>query len=280
MDDNDLPPLPKRATVSGAPSSTSTSTLPNPKLRRSLTQRMSDVAGAVRSNSVRSSVHNRASVVQEILEKERGISESTQSVSAALFGDPNMPMVEAVKGKEAERAFRDSTVKENMTQLYASISSKSIKIFLQASRVRIFDVDITKWQNEGTIIINDLREDYKSTEVTEITKNTIKPNEYLVCAHTSMGSNQQPQGVIEIESDLKLVLHSIASKNPVFSITGEFPQGRFLVIGREDSRAQTKVGNSSGWTRRKGWSFSETTCECNFEISEEVLFDKQPAGGA
>ncbi|ORY46507.1 hypothetical protein BCR33DRAFT_736680 [Rhizoclosmatium globosum] len=129
MDDNDLPPLPKRATVSGAPSSTSTSTLPNPKLRRSLTQRMSDVAGAVRSNSVRSSVHNRASVVQEILEKERGISESTQSVSAALFGDPNMPMVEAVKERKQNGPFAtlnsereyDSTLCINFFQIYQNI---------------------------------------------------------------------------------------------------------------------------------------------------------------
>ncbi|KAI9331056.1 hypothetical protein BDR26DRAFT_870617 [Obelidium mucronatum] len=220
------------------------------------------------STSLRSSVNRRSAT-------ERN--ETTASIAAALFGDANMPMAELVEMTEKETNQQMKTFmltrEETTLKLYAAVSDQKMKVFLKSSRAKVFDIDLSKWDAEGIITINDLRDDYKSTEITNICRDSNIPNLYSVCAHTQMLSNQSPQGAIIVESDFKVIIHSennsVRSEKPIFSITGEFKQGRFMIIGRNDSRQQRNVGNSSGWVAER-----DDVAECNFEVEEDVFFDQ------
>ncbi|KAJ3023128.1 UNVERIFIED_CONTAM: hypothetical protein HDU68_008770 [Siphonaria sp. JEL0065] len=200
--------------------------------------------------------------------------ETTASIAAALFGDANTPMVELEEMTEKQQMKTFMVGKENTAlRLYAAVTEEKMKVFLQVSRAKVFEVDLSNWEEQGTITINDLRDDYKNTEITNIERDPCLPNVYSVWAHTQMMSNPAPQGAIIVESDFKVVIHSehngVRSEKPIFSITGEFKLGRFMIIGRDESRRQKDVGNSSGWVAAR-----DGVNECNFEIEEQVFYDQ------
>ncbi|KAJ3066267.1 hypothetical protein HDU99_003897, partial [Rhizoclosmatium hyalinum] len=130
------------------------------------------------------------------------------------------------------------------------------------------------------ITVHDFRDGFKRTEIMEILRNPKNPNMFSVCAHTVMLSNLLPLGTIVIDSAMKITVHvesrgAINSK-PVFSITGEISNGRFMVIGRDkNSRAQKQIGTSSGWvTKRKLKLVQNEYRECNLEIDDSVFSDQ------
>ncbi|KAJ3347010.1 hypothetical protein HDU83_002455 [Entophlyctis luteolus] len=227
-------------------------------------------SGAKRMSMRMGSSNNVADSSTSVLKR----SETTIALASALFGDPDMPMVEAPVSKaECKQTFNQAGggYARPIMRLYAIIKDDKLKVFLQATRSKVFEADLSKWtSDENSIVIRDLRKDYQSTEITNIMKSS--PNAFSVCSHTRMLSNQAPQGKIVVESNIKLNVFrqnngGQCSKNPVFSITGDFAQGRFMIIGREN-RQQTKVGNCSGWVMNRG------AFECDFEVDELVLFDR------
>ncbi|KAJ3030120.1 UNVERIFIED_CONTAM: hypothetical protein HDU68_010042 [Siphonaria sp. JEL0065] len=118
-------------------------------------------------------------------------------------------MVELEEMTEKQQMKTFMVGKENTAmRLYAAVTEEKMKVFLQVSRAKVFEVDLSKWEEEG-------------------------------------------------------------SERPIFSITGEFKLGRFMIIGRDESRRQKNVGNSSGWVAAR-----DGVSECNFEIEEEVFYDQ------
>ncbi|KAJ3230802.1 hypothetical protein HDU78_008098 [Chytriomyces hyalinus] len=206
-------------------------------------------------------------------------SSSHHSIAAALFGDPSIPLASGIvlSSKEHIRTFSgqdDTKIKFNLV-----LSNLRMKVISQTTQKTMIEIDLTKWETESTIVLNDLREDYKRTEMTEIKRHNKNPNLYSVCAHTLMFSNLVPLGQISIESLCKITVHSEntsqALSKPVFSLTGEIETGRFMIIGRaKESRAQKDVGHSSGWVAKKSLKLGrEEVCECCVEIEEHIFYD-------
>ncbi|KAI8839520.1 hypothetical protein BJ741DRAFT_706942 [Chytriomyces cf. hyalinus JEL632] len=206
-------------------------------------------------------------------------SSSHHSIAAALFGDPSIPLASGIvlSSKEHIRTF--SGQDETKIKFNLVLSNLRMKIISQITQKTMIEIDLTKWETESTIVLNDLREDYKRTEMTEIKRHNKNPNLYSVCAHTLMFSNLVPLGQITIESPCKITVHtentSQALSKPIFSLTGEIETGRFMIIGRaKESRAQKDVGHSSGWVAKKSLKLGrEEVCECCVEIEEHIFYD-------
>ncbi|KAI8612066.1 hypothetical protein BC830DRAFT_1083606 [Chytriomyces sp. MP71] len=207
---------------------------------------------------------------------------ASKLVSSCLFGDPNMPIakVAPLTKSEQTRAFNLGEPSEQMTRLYATFTAEKMKVFLHATRRRVFDIDLGKWSEHKIVYVIDSRDDFMATEVMEIRRDTLAENEFIISADTAMRSNKQPIGSAVIESNFKISIYSqvggTKSEKPAFSITGDFALGRFMVIARDNvSREQKNVGNSSGWVaKKKMLGFSrDVVRECNLEI-QEILFNK------
>ncbi|KAI8842384.1 hypothetical protein BJ741DRAFT_661066 [Chytriomyces cf. hyalinus JEL632] len=207
-------------------------------------------------------------------------SSSHQSIAAALFGDPSIPLASGIvlSSKEHVRTFApqdDTKIKFNLV-----LSNLKMKIISQITQKTMIEIDLSKWEADSTIVLNDLREDYKRTEMTEILRHKKNPNLYSVCAHTLMYSNLVPLGQVTIESPYKITVHTEKTaqslSKPLFSLTGEIETGRFMIIGRaKDSRVQKDVGHSSGWVAKRSLKIGrEEVCECRLEIEEHTFYDQ------
>ncbi|KAJ3228955.1 hypothetical protein HDU81_005741 [Chytriomyces hyalinus] len=207
-------------------------------------------------------------------------SSSHQSIAAALFGDPSIPLANGIvlSSKEHVRTFTSQD--ETKIKFNLVLSNMKMKIISQITQKTMIEIDLSKWEAESTIVLNDLREDYKRTEMTEILRHKKNPNLYSVCAHTLMYSNLVPLGQVTIESPYKITVHtektSQSLSKPLFSLTGEIETGRFMIIGRaKDSRAQKDVGHSSGWVAKRSLKIGrEEVCECRLEIEEHTFYDQ------
>ncbi|KAI9351403.1 hypothetical protein BDR26DRAFT_427445 [Obelidium mucronatum] len=208
-------------------------------------------------------------------------SASTQNLAAALFGDPNLPIADmpALNAKESIKKFSQADT-DTSSKLEVNMTNNQMKFVMQRTKKKLFDVDLSTWETESNIKLHDLREDYKRTEIMEILRNPKNPNLYSVCAHTVMYSNLLPLGTIIVESENKITVHAESrgalNAKPLFSITGEISNGRFMIIGRSKaSREQKVVGNSSGWVTKKKLKLVQSEyCECNLDIDESVLNDE------
>ncbi|KAJ3242646.1 hypothetical protein HDU78_001315 [Chytriomyces hyalinus] len=207
-------------------------------------------------------------------------SSSHQSIAAALFGDPSIPLASGIvlSSKEHVRTFASQD--DTKIKFHLVLSNLKMKIISQITQKTMIEIDLSKWEADSTIILNDLREDYKRTEMTEILRHKKNPNLYSVCAHTLMYSNLVPLGQVTIESPYKITVHTEKTaqslSKPLFSLTGEIETGRFMIIGRaKDSRVQKDVGHSSGWVAKRSLKIGrEEVCECRLEIEEHTFYDQ------
>ncbi|KAI8615020.1 hypothetical protein BC830DRAFT_1081577 [Chytriomyces sp. MP71] len=238
-----------------------------------VTEPMSGIVGRQQANNSR-----RGSTIS--MKDEKDLKNSAQSIAAALFGDPTLPIETALNlnKKEHVRTFSEEQGMK-MMQFYIHMTNEKMKVFIHHTQKRVFEVDLTKWETERIITLNDLREDYRRTEVLEIMQNKKNLSFFNVCAHTMMYSNLVPMGQIVLESTFKITVHadgiSSALHKPIFSLTGEIESGRFMMIGRDkESRSQRNVGSSSGWVTKKTLKLGkDEVCECNLEIEEHIFYD-------
>ncbi|ORY51245.1 hypothetical protein BCR33DRAFT_712351 [Rhizoclosmatium globosum] len=235
--------------------------------------------------SVKSSQANlassRYSLAPPLPSGANSLSASTQDMAAALFGDPNMSVaaMPCLDDRQKANTFAE-TANEKKVHLEINMTNNQMRFVDRMTKKKLFEVDLSKWESESNITVHDFRDGFKRTEIMEILRNPKNPNMFSICAHTVMLSNLLPLGTIVIDSAMKITVHvesrgAINSK-PVFSITGEISNGRFMVIGRDkNSRAQKQIGTSSGWvTKRKLKLVQNEYRECNLEIDDSVFSDQ------
>ncbi|KAJ3350928.1 hypothetical protein HDU83_009347 [Entophlyctis luteolus] len=212
--------------------------------------------------------------------EESNLNSSRASIAAALFGDPNALILQ---GPSDVPPIPDVFAAKNTNQevtLEVKMTGKAMKMHLRHSKKKVFEVDLSLWESKSQIKIHDFREEYKRTEIIELSRIPKYPNIFSVAGHTVMLSNLFPLGNIVIESQNKISIYSglmtvSSSAKPLFSITGEIKFGRFMIIGRDtESRAQQNLGSSSGWAvKRKLKLAGEENLECNLQIGGSTWND-------
>ncbi|KAJ3381872.1 hypothetical protein HDU84_004764 [Entophlyctis sp. JEL0112] len=198
---------------------------------------------------------------------------SRASIAAALFGDPNVSILPSpVETSPISKLF-PATKQENQVTVEVKMTGAQMKMHLRHSKKKVFEVDLSLWESKSIIKIHDFREEYKRTEIIEISRIPKYPNIFSVAGHTVMLSNLFPLGNIVIESPnkinmLKGLINATPSSKPLFSISGEIKLGRFTIVRLDtELRAQENLGSSSGWAaKRKLKLAGEENLECNLQI--------------
>ncbi|KAJ3202439.1 hypothetical protein HDU82_007356 [Entophlyctis luteolus] len=201
------------------------------------------------------------------------INASRASIAAALFGDPNASILDSPADVPNIPKIFSSNNQDHEVTLEVKMMGTKMKMYLRHSKMKVFEVDLSLWESKSQIKIHDFREEYKRTEIIELSRIPKYPNVFTVAGHTVMLSNLFPLGNIVIESPNKICMfnglfNASYSSKPLFSITGEIKLGRFMVVGRDtESRAQQSLGSSSGWAvKRKLKLAGDENMECNLQI--------------